>query len=146
MQGVTHPWLPEARWRACGVCRAIASAGSDSRPWGAHRRLYAGCARIRRRGIYRAAQRHQQPPHRPPTRPRHHRLRSRLPRTHPDIPVPGGGVISHPGEVADYRAKQFVPPTGEDFEANLTPEQQQAYTSPPRRRDCNSSSNKSAKL
>ena len=47
--------------------------------------------------------------------------------THPDIPVPGGGVISHPGEFADYRAKQFVPPTGEDFNPNLAPEQQQAF-------------------
>ena len=47
--------------------------------------------------------------------------------THPDIPVPGGGVISHPGEFADYRAKQFVPPSGEDFNPNLAPEQQQAF-------------------
>ena len=47
--------------------------------------------------------------------------------THPDIPVPGGGVISHPGEFADYRARQFVPPSGEDFNPNLAPEQQQAF-------------------
>ena len=47
--------------------------------------------------------------------------------THPDIPVPGGGVISHPGEFADYRARQFVPPTGEDFNPNLAPEQQAAF-------------------
>ena len=49
------------------------------------------------------------------------------PVPHPDIPVPGGGAISHPGEFADFKAKQYVPPTGEDFNPSLTPEQQAAF-------------------
>ena len=120
-------WKPAGG--ACGVSRPVAlRAREGRRSWGAHRRLYAGCAEYDAVGFT------GQPSgtSNPHTAHRHDHATTAccqpVAPTHPDIPVPGGGVISHPGEFADYRARQFVPPSGEDFNPlNLAPEQQAAF-------------------
>ena len=49
------------------------------------------------------------------------------PSPYPPIKV-GDVTIQHPGTFADYRAREYVPPTGEDYNPELTSEQQKAFT------------------
>ena len=49
------------------------------------------------------------------------------PSPRPDIPIPGGGAISDPGDFNAYRDAQYKPPTGEEYNPNVAPETLQAF-------------------